>query len=99
VVWVGTEASSRRPAFVVSPAAYGERTGFVIVCDIRPEGTGYPFEVAVPVGLDDCGVILADRVRSLHAQTWGVTRVCTLGDEIVGTVLAKLSSLTGETTE
>jgi mRNA interferase MazF len=99
VVWVRTESSIRRPAFVVSPAAYTERTGFVLVCEIAEEACDYPFEVAMPAGLDGCTVILADRIRCLHARSWGAMRIDTLEDEITAAVLTRLVALTGPPTD
>lgn len=94
-MWARVDASTRRPAFVVSPAAYCVSTGFALVCPIESTARGYPFEVAVPPGLDGCAVILADRVTSLHARSWSLTRFGTLDEGVVLAVLAKLAALTG----
>jgi mRNA interferase MazF len=83
----------------VSPAAYTELTGFVLVCEIAAEASGYPFEVAMPAGPDGCPVILADRVRCLHARSWGAMRIHALEDEITAAVLARLVTLTGPPTD
>lgn len=99
VVLAWTEASTKRSAFVLSPAAYCERTGFVLMCDVTAESTGYPFEVVAPDGHGGRHVILADRVRCLHARSWGLMRVHTLDDEVVREVLAKLGALVGPAPE
>ena len=71
VVWLdfdpqaGREQAGRRPAFVLSPAAYNARVGLALLCPVTSRVKGYPFEVALPDGLGVTGVVLADQVRSL----------------------------------
>ncbi|MCK7461432.1 MAG: type II toxin-antitoxin system PemK/MazF family toxin [Sphingobacterium sp.] len=47
----GHEQSGRRPALVLSPAAYNARVGLAICCPITNHVKGYPFEVELPTGL------------------------------------------------
>jgi mRNA interferase MazF len=61
----GHEQSGRRLALVLSPRAYNEKVGLVLVCPITSQVKGYPFEVAVPAGLKVAGVVVADQVKSL----------------------------------
>lgn len=61
----GHEQAGRRPALVLSPRAYNEKVGLALVCPITSRSKGYPFEVAIPDGLNVAGVILADQVNSL----------------------------------
>jgi mRNA interferase MazF len=70
VVWVnfnptkGREQGKVRPAIVVSPQSYNQKTGLAIMCPITSVAKGYPFEVVIQdkkVG----GVILSDHVRTL----------------------------------
>jgi len=71
IIWLsftpqtGHEQAGRRPALVLSPAAYNEKVGLAIVCPITSQVKGYPFEVALPVGLVNSGVVLSDQVKSL----------------------------------
>ena len=71
IVWLtftpqaGHEQAGRRPALVLSPAAYNGKVGLALLCPITSQVKGYPFEVAVPVGLPISGVVLADQVKSL----------------------------------
>ena len=71
VVWVtlnpqaGHEQAGRRPAVILSPAAYNGKVGSAILCPITRQVKGYPFEVRIPSGLAVSGVILADQVKSL----------------------------------
>lgn len=59
----GHEQSGRRPAFVLSPAAYNERAGLMLVCPITSKLKGYPFEVALHGRIK--GAILVDQIRSV----------------------------------
>ena len=62
----GHEQAERRPALVVSPAAYNERSRLALVCPITTRRKGYPFEVPLPdAGAAIVGVVLADGLRSL----------------------------------
>lgn len=67
VIWVdlnptlGHEQAGKRPALVLSPAAYNSRTSLLIACAMTTVIKGYPFEVGMPDG----GVVLADQLKSL----------------------------------
>ncbi len=61
----GREQAGRRPAVVLSPAAYNKRSGLALVWPITSQVKGYPFEVALPHGLPIAGVILADHLKSV----------------------------------
>jgi mRNA interferase MazF len=84
LVWInfdpqaGSEQAGRRPAIVLSGAAYNRRTGLGLFCPITNRAKGYPFEITLPGGLPVTGVVLADQVKCLD---WRVRRV-----EYVGTV-------------
>ena len=104
VVWVslnpqaGHEQAGRRPALVVSPRAYNAKVGLAILCPITTKAKGYPFEVALPAGLEVSGVVLADQVKSLD---WRARRASLFGrapSKTVREVLGKLSTLLTEAT-
>ena len=69
VVWLqfdpqaGHEQSGRRPALVLSPAAYNQRSGLMICCPTTTRIKLYPFEVRLAG--EPASVVLADQVRSL----------------------------------
>lgn len=71
VVWInfnpqaGHEQAGHRPAVVLSPGMYNDKTHLAILCPITNRVKGYPFEVAIPVGLEVKGVILADQIKSM----------------------------------
>jgi mRNA interferase MazF len=71
LVWVefcpqaGREQAGRRPALVLSPRIYHERTALAIVCPITSNTAAYPFKVMLPDGLPIRGAVLADQVKSI----------------------------------
>jgi mRNA interferase MazF len=98
-VWItldpqaGHEQAGRRPALVLSPAAYNARTGLAILCPITNQVKGYPFEVALPRGLAVRGVVLSDQIKNLDWRARKAARICRVSDKTVGQVLQKLYAL------
>lgn len=89
----GHEQAGRRPALVLSPAAYNARAGLVLACPITNHAKGYPFEVPLPSGLPVSGVILADQLRSLHWRAREAALICRAPDPVIAQALAKASAL------
>ena len=100
-VWItldpqaGHEQAGRRPALVLSPAAYNGRVGLALFCPITSQVKGYPFEVALPAGLAVVGVIGADQVKSLDWRARKATPIGPVPDEVVAQVLERLQLLLG----
>ncbi|MBF8265477.1 MAG: transcriptional modulator of MazE/toxin, MazF [Dehalococcoidia bacterium] len=90
----GHEQAGRRPAVVLSPESYNEKTGLAIFCPVTNQIKGYPFEVLIPEGLPLTGAILSDQVKSLDWRARNAELICTLPDEIMSEVLQKLDTLT-----
>ena len=71
VVWLefspqaGHEQAGRRPALVLSPRSYNEKSSVALFCPITSRVKGYPFEVLLPPSMRVSGVVLSDQVRSL----------------------------------
>jgi mRNA interferase MazF len=90
----GHEQSGRRPAVVLSPASYNEKTGLALVCPITSRQKGYPFEVSIPAGCAVAGSVLADQIRSLDWRARQASRICVLPagtmEEVVGKARALL---------
>jgi mRNA interferase MazF len=61
----GREQAGRRPALVVSPAAFSRNTGLVIVCPITSHVRRFPTSVILPTGLPIAGEILISHIRSI----------------------------------
>jgi mRNA interferase MazF len=101
IVWIsmattsGRERSGRRPALVLSPAAYNAKVGRAILCPVSSQAKGYPFEVPVPDGLPVRGVVLADQVKSLDWRSRGAEPICAVAAETTTAVLRRLETLVG----
>jgi mRNA interferase MazF len=98
-VWItldpqaGHEQAGRRPALVLSPAAYNGRVGLALLCPITGQVKGYPFEVPLPEGLTVSGVALADQVKSLDWRARKASRIGAVPEEVIARVLRTLSTL------
>jgi mRNA interferase MazF len=64
----GREQAGRRPALVVSPAAFTLNTGLAIVCPITSHIRAFPTSVVLPPGLPIAGEILTSHIRSIDTQ-------------------------------
>ena len=98
-VWIslnpqtGHEQAGRRPAIVLSPETYNARVGLAILCPVTNQIKGYPFEVAIPPGLDVAGVILSDQVRSLDWRARRAEFIAKLPDDTIIEALPKIGAL------
>jgi mRNA interferase MazF len=64
---IGREQAGRRPALIVSPAAFTRNTGFAFVCPITTRIRPFPTSVVLPDGLPIAGEILISHLRSIDA--------------------------------
>lgn len=87
----GHEQRGRRPALVLSPKAYNERSGLMLACPITSRVKGYPFEVALPSGGEISGVVLSDQVRSLDWEA----RLAAIAGAAPSDVLAEVREKVG----
>jgi mRNA interferase MazF len=98
-VWIsfnpqaGHEQSGRRPAIVLSPAAYNRKVGLAIFCPITNQVKGYPFEVALPEGSKVTGAVLSDQARSLDWRVRRAELITKLPESVTVEVLKKLKTL------
>ena len=98
-VWItldrqaGHEQSGRRPALVLSPAAYNRKVGLAVLCPITSQVKGYPFEVLIPHGLRVSGAILADQVKNLDWKARAAKLICKLPEFVTSDTLKKLNTL------
>ncbi len=82
IVWLdftpqaGHEQKGMRPALVVSPKIYNEKSALCICVPITSKIKGYPFEVALPEGLPIEGVVLSDQVKSLDFTVRNIRYIC-----------------------
>lgn len=64
---VGHEQSGRRPALVISPNVFTERTGLAVICPITSKVKGMPFEIMLKQTKTK-GAILPIHVRSIDVR-------------------------------
>ena len=77
IVWTdfdpvrGHEQGKHRPALVVSPKDYNQKSKLALMCPITSKVKPYPFVVPISTG-DIKGVILSDQIKSFDWQERGV---------------------------
>ena len=85
IVWLnftpqaGHEQAGHRPALVISPAAYNDKTSLMICCPLTTQIKNYPFEVLIAGAPPS--VVLADQVKSLD---WRIRKAVRKGTSIPG---------------
>jgi mRNA interferase MazF len=98
-VWIslnpqtGHEQAGRRPALVISPESFNNKTGLAIFCPITNQIKGYPFEVIIPKGFPVSGAVLSDEVKNLDWRARNIEFVCALPGKTIAEVLMKLGKL------
>jgi mRNA interferase MazF len=99
VVWLnftpqaGHEQAGHRPALVLSPAAYNDKTSLMICCPVTTHVKNYPFEVLI-AGTTS-GAVLADQVKSVDWRHRKAVRKGTVSAEELADVRAKILALIG----
>ena len=99
IVWLsftpqaGHEQAGHRPALVLSPGPYNEKTSLALCCPITSKIKGYPFEVILPSTSTVGGVVLADRIRSLDWRARRARFECQASRQVVSEVLEKINVL------
>lgn len=91
----GREQAGRRPALVLSPRLYNEKSGLALVCPITSRVKGYPFEVALPKDMRIGGVILADHLKSVDWKERRAEVAGRIPQEVLDEVLSRLFPLLG----
>jgi mRNA interferase MazF len=89
----GHGQSGRRPALVVSPAAYNGKVGLALLCPITSQVKGYPFEVLIPARLKVSGAVLSDQVKSLDWRARRAELIDRLPESTISEVLQKIGVL------
>jgi mRNA interferase MazF len=98
IVWLnfdpqtGHEQKGKRPALVISPKEYNEKTGLGLFCPITSKVKDYPFEVKIE---DDkiSGVALSDQIKSLDWKIRGAELIAKADNKKTDEVISKFSVL------
>src|SRR5215469_4927006 len=89
----GREQAGRRPALVISAAAFTAYTGLAVVCPITSRVRPFPTSVVLPTGLPITGEILTSHVRSIDTLARPIRYAgARVPDAIAQLVRAKLSA-------
>ena len=97
IVWInftpqtGHEQAGHRPALVLSPAAYNEKTSLMICCPLTSQIKNYPFEVFI--GGTPPNAILSDQVKSLDWRSRNARLKGRVSPEQLAEVRAKIHAL------
>lgn len=91
----GREQAGHRPALVLSPRIYHERSGLAVVCPITSNKQPWPWKVLLPDELAVSGAVLVDQVRSIDRGARKLRTVGRAPQAIVLDVQAKLAALLG----
>jgi mRNA interferase MazF len=87
------DQAGHRPALVLSPAAYNDKTSLMICCPLTTQIKNYPFEVLIAG--TPANVVLADQVKSLDWRARKATWKGTVSAEELAEVRAKILALIG----
>jgi mRNA interferase MazF len=92
---LGREQVGHRPALVLSPRIYHERSGLAVVCPITSNMQPWPWKVLLPDELPVSGAVLVDQVRSIDRGGRKLRVVGRAPEAVVLDVQAKLAALLG----
>jgi mRNA interferase MazF len=90
---IGREQKGTRPAFVLSPRSYNQKSSLALVMPITKHQKGYPFEVLLPDELKTQGVVLTDQIKSIDWRGRNVQFVESVEEELIEEVQAKVRAL------
>lgn len=89
----GHEQAGIRPAVVLSPQTYNERSSLIVVVPITRQIKGYPFEVVLPTGLPVHGAVLSDQIKSVDWRARNARLICSLPEAVLNRILQRAALL------
>lgn len=98
IVWLhfdpqaGHEQAGHRPALVLSPAIYNDKTNLMLCCPLSTNIKGHPFEVKLQIA-GQAGVVLSDQVKSLGWKARKAKKKDSVPQAVMNEVRAKLKAL------
>jgi len=101
IAWVefdpvrGTEQAGRRPALVLTPQAYHQRSTRALVCPITSNVRPWPFKIMLPEGLKTTGAVLVDQLRAIDRSERLFTIIERAPRAVLLEALRRLAALLG----
>jgi mRNA interferase MazF len=98
IVWLdfnpqtGHEQKGKRPAIVISPKEYNEKTGLGLFCPITSKIKNYPFEAKIENKKIN-GVVLSDQIKSLDWEARGIKFIEKETSEKIEEIIGKIRVL------
>ena len=98
IVWLnftpqaGREQAGHRPALVLSPKEYNQKTGLAVLCPMTTQIKGYPFEVVVPFGSTP-SVVLSDHLKNVDWRERKATYKGKVPTTVLKEVMNRISAL------
>jgi len=98
IVWLnfnpqtGHEQKGKRPAVVISPKEYNEKTGLGLFCPITSKVKNYPFEVIIDEKKLK-GAVLSDQIKSLDWKTRKTEFITKITSGKIDEIIDKISVL------
>jgi len=89
----GHEQKGKRPAVVLSPRSYNQKTGMAIVVPVTSRVKGYPFESPLPENIKVSGVALCDQLRQIDWEFRKAQFLDRVPDGTLKIILAKSRAL------
>jgi len=99
IIWVdfdptkGSEQAGHRPAVVLGPFAYNNKTGLCVCVPCTTRSKDYPFEVTIASERD--GVTLADQVKSIAWKARGASKKGAVSGSELQHIRAKIKVIIG----
>jgi mRNA interferase MazF len=85
----GHEQAGVRPAVVLSPRSYNERSSLIVVVPVTRQVKGYPFEVVLPPDLPVAGAVLSDQIKSVDWRARDARWICSLPETILNDIVRR----------
>jgi mRNA interferase MazF len=89
----GTEQSGRRPALILTPQAYHQRSPRALVCPITSNVRPWAFKIMLPEGLKTTGAVLVDQLRAIDRSQRMFVVIERAPRELLQEVFSRLAAL------
>lgn len=90
----GSEIMKRRPALVISPLIYNQKSSKIICCPITSKINALnPWLVILPKGCKVEGAVVSDQIKSLDFVERKAKKVAKVNDDTIEEVLERIMTL------